>query len=102
MLELGWVHGENAPALLRFLASQLWHDVGDSEWQRFYFDLDLSDAQRGAWVEFPLGPILSISVARDTPGAGRVLVRAQGADEWVSLVRGLVLFLRTYIVKGEA
>jgi hypothetical protein len=100
MIELGWVHGENAPALLRFLAAQLWHDVSDSEWQRFFLELDLSDAQGGTWVELPLGPILSISVARDT--LGRVVVRAEGEDGWVSLLHGLMLFLRSYMVKGEA
>ena len=102
MLELGWIYEANAPALLRFMAGELWHDVSDQEWHNFFLALDASNAQSGAWVELPLGPLLNISVARDEPGSGRMLIRAEGDNGWVTYLRGLMLFLRRHLVTGEA
>jgi hypothetical protein len=102
MLDLGWIHEENAPALLRFLAEQLWHDVSEEEWLSILRALNASNALKGLWVELPLGPILSLNVARDEPGSAKVLIRAEGDDGWISHLRGLMLFLRRYLVSGEA
>ena len=102
MLDLGWIHEANAAPFLKFVAEQLWHDISDQEWHRILSELGSSSAQQGVWVDLPLGPILSLAVAKDEPGSARVLIKAEGEDGWVSLLRGLMLFLRRYLVNGEA
>ena len=105
MIELGEIHQSNAPLLIGFLASELWHDIAPGEWNGLLSRLESSNAADGVWVELQLGegPILSLSLARmHNPGRRSVVVRATASDSLLSQIRFIVLFLNRYIVRAEA
>jgi hypothetical protein len=104
MLDLGWIHEENASALPCFFAEQLWHDFSTDERQAFLSEMATSNAEKGAWSEIELGPgpILRLAFARDDPGSSVVMVRADGDASVLVHVLAVVQFLQRYIVKNEA